>query len=249
MARFSYLRAEVMAELLIIDTVLDDLMEELEVPGKDRTKALMTLEQKRQAVERQAAHFTQSETSTWFGAQVNDVIAARLASLQFNLRDDPFFGTRKEVDLLEPVVLWLESKEHTAFDEVPMARKRIDVLGVKRGKSTTDSEVKLVGVELKNDLAQMKRGFDQLADFALYCHAVYLACTPRLAVEYLWAHAEAGTVLHWNANALDDKLRLAGFGLLLVEDHDVTEWIPAKDRLVADHQLRETLSQLDDEDL
>jgi hypothetical protein len=62
----------------------------------------------------------------------------------------------------------------------------------------------------------MKRGLDQMTTFAEYSHEVYMACTPDLAAQYLFKHANARSVRHWDPDVLDNKLERFGFGLLLV---------------------------------
>ena len=102
-----------------------------------------------------------------------------------------------------------------------MGTKRADVVGYTPGGLFGSPRV--VTVELKNDLAQMSRGLDQMTTYDEFSTAVYLACTPRLAADFLKKHAASPGVRRWEPDALDRKLEKFGFGLLLVEGEEVTE--------------------------
>ncbi len=119
-----------------------------------------------------------------------------------------------------------------------MGTSRVDVLGSKKGGWLSATEI--VAVELKNDLAQMKRGLDQMTNYADYAHRVYLAITPFLAAAYLDSHSEGlqGPPLGCGC-VLDRKLEQFGFGLLLVEGNSVYEHRQAKPRVPHAKKLQE----------
>jgi hypothetical protein len=107
--------------------------------------------------------------------------------------------------------------------EIQLGRRRIDVLGYK--KPGLMGSPRLTAVELKNSDEQFRRGPDQMGTFAEYAHAVYLACTPAFAADYLERSAEHRAVNHWDPTLLDRKLKQGGFGLLIVERDNVFEVI------------------------
>jgi hypothetical protein len=137
------------------------------------------------------------------------------------LVDEIFCAVSREEDLLRPVAKWLRNAGFQPFMEVPLGRRRIDVLGHKR--SGPGGYPKLMAVELKNDDRQFARAIDQLGTFAEYVNTVYVACTPAFAAEYLERNAEARGVEHWDADVLERKLAAGGFGLLVVERESVFE--------------------------
>ena len=69
-----------------------------------------------------------------------------------------------------------------------------------------------------------------MGSFAEYAHTVYLACTPAFAADYLERNADHRAVNHWDPTLLDRKLKLGGFGLLIVERDAVFELITPVER-------------------
>jgi hypothetical protein len=112
--------------------------------------------------------------------------------------------------------------------EVPLGRRRIDVLGHRA--AGFGHPASLLAVELKNDDIQFARGIDQMGTFGEYAHAVYLAGTPAFCAEYLDRNAESRGVNHWDPGVLERKLTSGGFGLLIVERDNVYEVIRPAER-------------------
>ncbi len=133
--------------------------------------------------------------------------------------EDKFYDVAREEDLRRPVARWLQSRGDEPYMEIQLGRRRIDVLGYRR------SGPRLTAVELKNSDEEFRRGPDQMGSFAEYAHAVYLACTPAFAADYLERNAEHRAVNHWDPTLLDRKLKQGGFGLLIVERDTVFEVI------------------------
>jgi len=144
---------------------------------------------------------------------------------------------KNEAALKAPVSAWLRAKDLHVFDEVPMGSSRTDLLGYKKGNWLSSSE--LIAVELKDDLAQLKRGLDQMASYGDYAHKVYLACTPFLAADFLSGHANGVKVKRWDAKVLDRKLEQIGAGLLLVEGEQIYEYRTPKLREPNSKKLEE----------
>ena len=100
-----------------------------------------------------------------------------------------FARVSQEEDLLRPVAKWLVGRRYEPYMEVPLGRRRIDVLGHRaRGMGRVPL---LTAVELKNDDIQFARGIDQMGTFAEYAHTVCLACTPAFCAEYLDRNAQS----------------------------------------------------------
>lgn len=146
-------------------------------------------------------------------------------------------GVKKEADLLSPIAAYYREREYEVYREVPMGRKRVDALCHKKGGFLRSEH--LLAIELKNDLAQLKRGFDQMTTFADYAHGVYLACTPEMAFNFLQDHAKARAVHKWDFKALENKLSRAGIGLLIVQEGLVVNMLQAKPSQVQDGKRAE----------
>jgi len=240
---YCYLPGTVLREALEEQRVLDALLNELEVPGKPGALKRLSPKEKLQAIENQIEHFRTSKTSLWYRVESPEILAASIyrSSLPNGLVLDDFFcDVRSENDLLAPVAAWLEEQRLEAIAEVPMSRKRIDVIGLRRPGLLRRAHV--VGVELKSEIRELDRALDQMTTFAEYANRLYLACTPALAAQYLDCHAESRGVRHWDPNVFDRKLERLGFGLLLVEDDEVFEHLEPKSSSVDRRKLDELLA-------
>lgn len=220
--RVAYLSAEAFGAALSEARVLDALIDQLEVPGKPAHFKAMSPDEKLAAIRRQAAHFQATPTSLWFEADVDEIIVASISRSQvLPLREiSRIFSERKlESELALPVARWLEGMGLRAYKEVPMGANRADLVGFASGAIAEQ----LIAVELKNELKQLTRGLDQMATFCDYAHECYLACTPRLAVEYLERSADKSQPRKWDSMLLERKLEKIGAGLLIVEGEKVEE--------------------------
>ena len=234
--RYCYLRFSKLMQLYQDPVVLDALIEQLEVPGKTSVIKRLTEREKQEAIETQIDHFRRTPTSVWNGVPTYEVLAASLWRAQFNdSRDlrpktvrEIFARVSQEEDLLRPVSRWLLDRGFEPYMEVPLGRRRIDVLGHRAGGLGRSPS--LMAVELKNDDIQFARGIDQMGTFAEYAHTVYLACTPAFCAEYLDRNAESKGVNHWDPSVLERKLTAGGFGLLIVERDSVFEVLKPTER-------------------
>ncbi|MGH7295865.1 MAG: hypothetical protein ACRELB_13060 [Polyangiaceae bacterium] len=228
--RFAYLRRSVLQKALEDDRLLGALVDELEVPGKKAVIKALSRAEKIAAINAQIEHFRSSPTSVWSGVASLEVLAAAIfwSRMPDRYVSQLFSNVKNEHALLAPVTTWLRAKDMHVFDEVPLGANRVDVLAFKKGGWFSSTEI--VGVELKDDLGQMKRGLDQMATFGDYAHRVYLACTPFLAADFLAKHAEGVKVKHWDPNVLNRKLDQIGAGLLLVEGDQVYEYREPRQR-------------------
>lgn len=236
--RYCFLRLRVLKEAIKDPRVLDALVDQLQVPGK-RLKTLSP-EEKMGAIERQIDHFRGTKTSVWYGIPAAEVLAAsiyRADKLSNRMVGALFSDVRREEELAAPVIAWLHNKDLLPYKEVPLGTKRVDVVGYQKGGFLTSTRI--VGVELKNELSQLKRALDQMTTFAEYAHLTYLACTPALAAAFLDQHAEAPNVRHWDAEVFRRKLQAFGFGLLLVEGVDVYEVLEPKEKVPDARKLKE----------
>ena len=231
--RYCYLRFSRLMQLYQDPVVLDALIEQLEVPGKTSVIKRLTEREKQEAIETQIDHFRRTPTSVWHGVATYEVLAASIwraqdVFLPRRLVREIFARVSQEEDLLRPISKWLLNRGFEPYMEVPLGRRRIDVLGHKA--SGIGRSVSLAAVELKNDDIQFARGIDQMGTFAEYAHTVYLACTPAFCAEYLDRNAESRGVNHWDPGVLERKLSVGGFGLLIVERDTVFEGLKPLER-------------------
>jgi len=237
--RYCYLRATKLRQLLADPSVVDVLVEQLEVPGAPKNLKGLTLQEKMECVETQIDHFRRSPTSVWYGVSTLEILAASL----WRAGDDSFYrekglltkklvrrgwfsGVSEESDLQAPVAKWLKHQGYAPYMEIPLGMARVDVLGYLKGGLS--SSARILAVELKNDYEQFKRAINQMGTFSEYTNLVYMACTPDFAAEYL-DHNEQSTG-HWDREVLERKLIAGGFGLLIVERDQVFEIIKPVER-------------------
>jgi len=221
--RYCYIRASKLLEYFADPKVIAALMLQLAVPGTAATHSHMDDNGKRAAIEAWVNNFQRTSTSYWYGCNPYEIIAAsiwRMGGIHLSGRvvRDKFYDVAREEDLMRPVARWLQARGDTPYMEIPLGRRRIDVLGY-------NNKSRLTAIELKNSDEEFRRGPDQMATFAEYAHAVYLACTPAFAAEYLERNAENRNVNRWDATLLDRKLKQGGYGLLIVERDHVFEVI------------------------
>ena len=222
--RYCYIRASKLMDYYSDPIVIGALMEQLEVPGTIATHNLMTEREKKAAIEAKIENFSQIPYCVWYGVPPREILAASIwrcrgVFLSQRVIEDKFYDVAREEDLGRPVARWLQSRGDEPYMEIQLGRRRIDVLGYRRSAS------RLTAVELKNSDEEFRRGPDQMGSFAEYAHAVYLACTPAFAADYLERNAEHRAVNHWDPTLLDRKLKQGGFGLLIVERDTVFEVI------------------------
>jgi hypothetical protein len=222
--RYCYIRSSKVTEYYSDPIVLSALMEQLQVPGTVATHNLMNDREKEAAVEGQIEHFSQTPTSFWYRVPRREILAASIWRMGGDLLSqkvisDKFYDIAREEDLRRPVARWLQARGDEPYMEIQLGRRRIDVLGYSKNGP------RLTAVELKNSDEEFRRGPDQMGSFAEYAHAVYLACTPAFAADYLERNAKHRAVNHWDPTLLDRKLKQGGFGLLIVERDTVFEVI------------------------
>jgi hypothetical protein len=242
--RFCYIRSSKLMEYYSDPSVIDALMDRLGVPGTAATHKMMGVVQKRTAIEAQIDHFSQSPTSFWYGVSHNEILAASIwrcrgeGFLTDKVVYAKFYDVAREEDLCRPVAKWLNSRNEDPYMEIQLGRRRIDVLGY------TKRTQRLTAVELKNSDEEFRRGPDQMGSFTEYAHAVYLACTPAFAADYLERNAGHRSVNRWDPTLLDRKLKQGGFGLLIVERDNVYEVIKPVEQSPSVERVQKTIASL-----
>lgn len=245
--RYCYLRSSKLMEYYSDPSIVSALMDRLQVPGTAATHKLMSESERKAAIELQINHFGQTPTSFWYGSSAREILAAsiwRMGGVELSRRviADKFYEVAREEDLRRPIAKWLEARGEEPYMEIQLGRRRIDVLGYK--KPGAIGSPRLTAVELKDSDEQFRRGPDQMGTFAEYTHAVYLACTPAFAADYLERNANHRSVNRWDATLLDRKLKQGGFGLLIVERDKVFEVIKPVEQSPSETKVEKVIARL-----
>lgn len=161
--------------------------------------------------------------SGYYGLEPYEVISSHIWRGNAPGRNKIFSHVAQEKVLEEPVFWWFFAADFLPFSEVPLGHRRADVVAWMPGK-------RLLAVELKNSLSEFDRATDQMMTYRDYAHAVYLACTPAFAVQYVDRHFSGHTVETWDPHILDRRLKELKLGLLLVEREEVFIHIEAPRR-------------------
>lgn len=210
--RVAYLRAERLRRVLGKTAVVDRLLEHL---GAAPSARRLGADEKLEALFDHAQEMT--DHPRWSGYTWGEVLVVALD----DAGHDCFDRVQPEKLLSAPVERFLRSVGCSVLAEEPIGNRRADVLGYRHiGKR---ERLEFIGVELKTDVDEWKRGPEQLATYALYCHRVYLACAPGFALDVLRKHAAGRGSRGWSAEVLQEVLYRSGFGLLLVEGRSVYE--------------------------
>ena len=223
--------------------VVDAVLIDVGPPGKsDAALKKLPKVEKLELIEQEIEYRLKAKQSLWKGTDFLEALAGEMflaESLPTTLKREIWHSVAKENALLRPVAEYLKAEGFETYAEVKMGRNRIDVLGHQKKQLLGLIPERFVGVELKNSLAQNKRGLDQLVAFADFTHTTWLACTPWFGAEYLAWFAKADAVHHWDPEALQKKLARAGMGLLVVEPDGVRVIVPAKDASVGATKIAE----------
>lgn len=222
--RYCYLRLRRLKAAVKDAAVVDALAEELEVPGASGTGKLA-------AIERRIEEMRGAKSSLWHEVPAPEILAASIfrSRGRIGASVDALFARVPHVqDLAAPLVAWLRLADLTPYEGNVPGIGVANVVGYRSGHAL--SAVRLVGIEATNDVAGLERALDDMKTARHLTHASYIACTPALAAELLWAQAAAPGVSRWDADALRRRLQASGCGLLLVEGDAVSQAVPAKER-------------------
>jgi hypothetical protein len=220
--RYGGLRLRRLKEAIKDPQVLEALVEELEV-------VVVSGGNKMAAIERRIEELRATKSSLWYEVAAPEVLAAslfRAKKLQGALVDGLFKRAARVQDLAAPLATWLDLAGLTAHPGGAPGLGRANLIGY-RGRSMIGGG-HVVGIEATNDVNELGRALDEPKRDRDNLTASYLACTPALVAELLWART--ATCARWEADALRRKAQDGGFGLLLVEGDAVSQTIPPQER-------------------
>ena len=224
--RYSGLRLRRLKEAIKAPEVQEALLEELEVAGA-------TGSNKMAAIERRIDELRATKGSLWFEVAAPEVLAAsifRAKKLQGRFVDELFKRVARVQDLAAPLATWLDMAGLTPHPGGAPGLGRANLIGYRGGTFVSGGRV--VGVEATNDVDELGRALDEPRTARDKLTASYLACTPALVAELLWARTAVAP--RWAPDVLREKLQAGGLGLLLVEGDAVAQaLLPQEQKLDA----------------
>jgi hypothetical protein len=214
--RYCFLRLRRLKAALKDATIIDALVDELEVPGATGNKRLA-------AIERRIEELRGTNSSIWHQVPAPEVLAASIfrARKRIGEIDKLFAHVPRVRDLTGPLVSWLNISGLTPYQLRAPGTGRASMVGYKDGGFL--ASVRIVGIEAVNDPGELKRATDEMKTSRAQGHARFIACTPALAAAYLWEQATAPGASRWNADDIRQRLRATGTGLLIVEGEAVAQ--------------------------
>jgi hypothetical protein len=223
--RYSGLRLRRLKQAIKDSKILDALIEELEVTGAGSNKMA--------AIERRIEELRATKSSLWYEVAAPEVLTAsifRAKKLQGPAVDELFKRVASVQPLAAPLATWLDLSGLTAYPGRAPGLGRANLIGY-RGRSMIGGG-HVVGIEATNDVNELGRALDEPKRSRDNLTASYLACTPALVAEFLWARTAISA--RWEADALRQKAQAGGLGLLLIEGDAVSRVIlPQESKLDA----------------
>ncbi len=219
--RFAGLRLRRLKEALKDPRVGEALVEELQVTGASGKNKLP-------AVERRIEELRASKSSLWFEVPAPEVLAASIfhARALAGVVDELWKRVARVQDLAAPLGSWLNLAGLTPHAGPTPATGRANMLGYRAGGVI--GAMRVVDIEATNDASELSRSLDEAKSAKRHTSASYIACTPALVAEYLWART--ATAPRWEPDALASRLRAAGVGLLVLEGDAVAQAILPQER-------------------
>ena len=233
--RYCGLRLRLLKRSIKDPQVLDALVDELEVSGTGSNKLA--------AIERRIEELRSTKSSLWYEVAAPEVLAAsifRAKKLQGPVVDSLFKRVTGVQELAAPLATWLDLAGLTAHPSSAPGLGRANLIGY-RGRSMIGGG-HVVGIEATNDVNELGRALDEPRRERDNLTASYLACTPALVAELLWARTTVAA--RWEADALRQKVQAGGFGLLLVEADAVSRVILPQERKLDPGKLAAITSAL-----
>ncbi|HEX3902054.1 MAG TPA: hypothetical protein VH853_04335 [Polyangia bacterium] len=220
--RYSGLRLRRLKQAIKDPKILEALVEELGVTGAIGSNKMA-------AIERRIEELRATKGSLWYEVAAPEVLAAsifRAKNLQGPIVDHLFQPVARVEEMAAPLATWLDLAGLTAHPGRAPGLGRANLVGY-RGRSMIGGG-HVVGIEAINDLGELGRALDEPVRARENVTASYLAFTPALVAEFLWARTSL--VPRWQAEALHQKAQSGAFGLLFVEGDGVSRVIVPQER-------------------
>ena len=219
--RYAGLRLRRLKEAIKDPRVQEALVVELEVTGA-------TGKDKMPAIERRIEELRRAKGSRWFEVPAPEVLAASIfkAKAVAEIVDDLWKRVARVQDLAAPLGTWLDLAGLTPHVGGTPVTGHANIIGYRGGSFV--SAMRVVTIEATNDASELARALEEMKGAKQHTSASYVACTPALVAEFLWARTSVAP--RWDPDALAGPLRAAGFGLLLLEGEAVAQAILPQER-------------------
>ena len=233
--RYAGLRLRRLKEAIKNPRVGEALVEELQVTGASG-------KDKMPAVERRIEELRATKSSLWYEVPAAEILAASIfrAKALTAVADDLWKRVARVQDLAEPLASWVTLAGLTPHAGRTPVTGRANVLGYRAGGVI--AAMRVVDIEATNDPGELGRSLDEMKGAKRHTSASYLACTPALVADYLWARTAAAP--RWEADAITSRLRAAGVGLLIVEGDAVAQAVLPQERKPDKIKLTEVASAI-----
>jgi hypothetical protein len=232
------LRLRLLKEAIKDQSILQAVAAELELPEAGAGVKLA-------AIERRIEELRKTEGSLWFEVPAPEVLAASIYKARGRASqaiEALFRQTTQAQALVAPLVEWINLAGMVPYGGAAISAGQPYIVGCRDGSFISGE--RLVGFAPVNDALAVERAFDELRPLREQMHAMYLVCTPALAVEYLWAQATAPGARRWDAEALHRKLQKLGLGLLVVEGEAIAQAVLPAERRPPKARLTELAAKL-----
>jgi hypothetical protein len=233
--RYCGLRLRRLKEALEKRQVLDALFDELEIAD--------TSGKKMAAIDKRIDELRATKSSPWFEVPAPEVLAAsifRAKKLSGPFVDDLWKRVARVQDLSGALTGWLRIGGFEPFEGGASPAGRANLIGYRGGGLIATARA--FGIETINDAADLDPALEAMKTARVYTNVSYIACTPALFAAYLWARAAVSS--RWEAEAVGQKLRAAGYGLLFVEGDAVAQAILPRERKPDKAKLAEIASAI-----
>lgn len=192
---------------------VDALLAHMDYPGVPGSVRNLNTDEKLAKALSQAAHL-KNELPEYKALSPEDILVwecyetfttgrYRIPAEHFEL----LFGPDEEHEITKPFARALYRLGYSIFLEVPIGKSRADIVAYK-----TEGECRILALELKTKVVQLKKCFAQLMDYQTGVDEVYLGTTPGAIIKYLTADVD-----EVDPRMLEQELRKCGAGLMVFD--------------------------------
>ena len=223
--RYCYLRLRRLKPALKDANLLRALAAELELPAVAGSAQISG------AIERRIEELRGTKGSPWYEVPAPEILAASIFAARKRAGgavEELFSAVSRVQELAAPLGNWLNIAGLKSYQGGVPGIGRANLVGYAASRLMSGPHI--VGIEATNDTSQLASALDSTKTTHISTHASYLACTPALAAEVLWAQAAAPGFSRWDAGHLALRLKASGYGLLLVEGDAVSQAVAPREQ-------------------
>jgi hypothetical protein len=226
--RHCYLRSSFLEVLLADSRAVSRLMSELGVEPPPAHVARSPTDEL-EALRQRAIHLSVTD-SPFRGLSVEEILV--LGAFSATLLFDPAWRRalgqeQSHGGLLAACRAWLGSRVVVCCAGGQFGKHRWPLVGFTSAAPDAVEAAVMAVVPISN-AAAIATDLDQLVTEGSFANELYLACSPGVALHYLYLHAELGGTFRWDTRCLDQRLKRSGVGLIVVDPDGATLHLPAR---------------------